>query len=445
MKIAIIGTGYVGLVAGTCFADFGNEVTCIDIDANKISQLNAGGLPIYEPGLDDMLQRNRKEGRIVFTTDIISAIKNSQVIFIAVGTPPGKNHEADLTFVLDVAKQIGKHMREYKVVVTKSTVPVGTADKIEAAIKASQASPLDFDVVSNPEFLREGEAILDFTTPERVVIGTRTERARKIMEQIYRTVARANKPIVYTDIKSAEMIKYASNAMLATRISFMNEIARLCEKVGADVKEVAKGMGLDSRIGPRFLQAGLGYGGSCFPKDVQALAQTMEQNHVPSKILHAVEAVNVEQKKIAFEKLKAVVGSVRGKTIAVWGLAFKPKTDDMREAPSMTLIGALHEAGAKITAFDPEAQAVAKKTLAHIPIIYCENPYDAIKGADALVVVTEWNEFRQLDTDQMKSLMKSPVIVDGRNIWEPAEMRAKGFTYVGIGRNGQQSIKGGQH
>lgn len=436
MKIAVIGSGYVGLVGGTCFADFGNQVTCVDIDEKKIALLNSGGVPIYEPGLDDMLERNRKEGRIVFTTDFAAAIKDNDVIFIAVGTPPGKNHEADLSFVLDVAKKIGSNMQNYKVIVTKSTVPVGTADKIEQAIKVAQTTPVEFDVVSNPEFLREGEAILDFTNPERVVIGTKTERARKVMEQLYRTVARANKPIVYTDIKSAEMIKYASNAMLATRISFMNEIARLCEKVGADVKEVAKGMGLDSRIGPRFLQAGLGYGGSCFPKDVQALAQTMQQHHVPSKILHAVEEVNAEQKQVAFEKLRQAVGDVKGKTIAVWGLAFKPKTDDMREAPSLTVIESLHKAGAKIFAFDPEAQVVAKKMLAHIPITYCQRPYDAITGADALVVVTEWNEFRQLDLDRIKSVMKSPIIVDGRNIWEPSEMKAKGFTYIGIGRNG---------
>ncbi len=441
MKIAVIGTGYVGLVAGTCFADFGNEITCVDVDEKKIKLLNEGGVPIYEPGLADMLERNRKEGRITFTTDIKSAIKNNEVIFIAVGTPPGKNHEADLSFVLDVAKKIGEQMQQYKVIVTKSTVPVGTADKIEHTVKTVQKTPVEFDVVSNPEFLREGEAILDFTNPERVVIGTKSERARKVMEQLYRTVARANKPIVYTDIKSAEMIKYASNAMLATRISFMNEIARLCEKVGADVKEVAKGMGLDSRIGPRFLQAGLGYGGSCFPKDVQALAQTMEQNHLPSKILHAVEAVNAEQKRIAFEKLKEILHDLKGKTIAVWGLAFKPKTDDMREAPSIVLIEELHKNGAKIAAFDPEAEHIAKKMMNNIPITYCEKPYDALRNADALVVVTEWNEFRQLDPDKMKEIMKSPVIIDGRNIWEPQEMRAKGFTYVGVGRNG--IVKGG--
>lgn len=445
MKIAIIGTGYVGLTVGTCLAELGNDVICVDVDEKKINELNNGKVPIYEPGLEDMLERNFKEKRISFTTDIKKAIESSDVIFIAVGTPPGKDHKADLSFVKQVAKDVGTYMNSYKVVVDKSTVPVGTAQLVSEIIKDAQKSKIfgtngvgnqkesiEFDVVSNPEFLREGEAINDFMVPDRVVIGVDSEKARKIMEDIYKGIARTNRPIMFTDTKSAEIIKYASNAMLATRISFMNEIARLCEKSGGDVKEVAKGMGLDSRIGPRFLQAGVGYGGSCFPKDVKALAQTMNHHETESKILQAVEQVNEEQKRSLLPKIKSLLPDLNGKTIAIWGLAFKPKTDDMREAPSIVIIGQLQEEGVKIRAFDPEAEETAKKVLNDVE--YVSDPYDAIKDADALVIVTEWNEFRNLDKEKMKALLKQPNIIDGRNVYGPEEMKKLGFNYISVGR-----------
>jgi len=432
MKIAMVGIGYVGLTVGTCLAELGNDVICVDIDENKVNGLNNGKIPIYEPGLDDMLKRNFKEKRISFTADVKQAIQDSDVIFIAVGTPPGKDHRADLSFVREVAKSIGKYMNNYKVIVDKSTVPVGTAQMVAELIRNNQSEPIEFDVVSNPEFLREGEAINDFMVPDRVVIGADSEKARKIMEGIYKGITRTNKPIMFTDTKSAEIIKYASNAMLATRISFMNEIARLCEKSGGDVKEVAKGMGLDSRIGPRFLQAGVGYGGSCFPKDVKALAQTMNHHEVESKILQVVEDVNKEQKKSLLPKIKKLLPDLNGKTLAIWGLAFKPKTDDMREAPSLVVIEQLQAEGAKIKAFDPEAEESAKKTLKDVE--YMQDPYDAIKDADALVIVTEWNEFRNLDKGKMKILLKQPNIIDGRNVYDPKEMKELGFSYIGVGR-----------
>jgi UDPglucose 6-dehydrogenase len=432
MKIAVIGSGYVGLVAGTCLADMGNDVICVDIDKKKVELLGHGHVPIYEPGLADMLKRNREEKRIHFTTDIESAIKASTAIFIAVGTPPGKDHEADLSAVKAVAKKIGEHMNDYKVIIDKSTVPVGTADVVENIIKENQKQVIPFDVVSNPEFLREGEAIGDFTNPDRIVIGTKSGKAKEIMKDIYDGIVRVGKPIVFTDVKSAEMIKYASNAMLATRISFMNEVARLCEKVGADVKMVAKGMGYDQRIGPRFLQAGAGYGGSCFPKDVKALMRTMKDNGVYATLLEAVEKINEQQKKSLLPKIKKLVPELKGKKIAVWGLAFKPKTDDMREAPSIVIIEQLQEAGAKIAAFDPEAEETAKKVLKDIE--YVKTPYDALDGADALVIVTEWNVFRDLDKEKMKKLMNSPNIIDGRNVYDPDEMREEGFNYIGVGR-----------
>jgi UDPglucose 6-dehydrogenase len=432
MKIAIIGTGYVGLTVGTCLAELGNDVICVDIDKNKIDALNNGQVPIYEPGLEDMLKRNFKEKRISFTTDSKQAIQNSEVIFIAVGTPPGKDHKADLSFVKDVAKDIGNHINGYKVIVNKSTVPVGTAQLVKDIINENQKEQIDFDVVSNPEFLREGEAINDFMMPDRIIIGADNEKARKIMEDIYKGIARTNKPIIFTDTKSAEIIKYASNAMLATRISFMNELSRLCEKSGGDVKEVAKGIGLDSRIGPRFLQAGVGYGGSCFPKDVKALAQTMNHHAIESKILQAVEEVNEEQKKSLLPKIKKLLPDLNGKTIAVWGLAFKPKTDDMREAPSIIIINQLQEEGANIKAFDPEAEETAKKILSNIE--YVNDPYDAIKDADALMIITEWNEFRTLDKQKIKQLLKQPNIIDGRNVYGPREMKELGFNYIGVGR-----------
>ena len=432
MKITMVGTGYVGLTVGTCLAELGNDVICVDIDENKVNSLNNGEVPIYEPGLDNMLKRNFKSKRISFTIDVKGAIQTSDVIFIAVGTPPGKDHKADLSFVKQVAKDIGTYMNGYKVVVDKSTVPVGTAQLVSEIIKENQLEPIDFDVVSNPEFLREGEAINDFMMPDRVVIGADSEKAKNMMENIYKGIARTNKPIMFTDTKSAEIIKYASNAMLATRISFMNEIAKLCEKSGGDVKEVAKGMGLDSRIGPRFLQAGVGYGGSCFPKDVKALAQTMNHHEVESKILQSVEHVNEEQKKSLLPKIKKLLPDLNGKTIAIWGLAFKPKTDDMREAPSVVVIEQLQNEGARIRAFDPVAQESAKKMLNNVE--YFSDPYDAIKDADMLVIVTEWNEFRNLDKQKMKELMKHPNILDGRNVYGPNEMKELGFNYIGVGR-----------
>jgi UDPglucose 6-dehydrogenase len=432
MKISCMGCGYVGLVAGTCLADMGNEVTCFDIDKGKINKLKKSIIPIYEPGLKDMFERNIKEKRLHFSNDIKTTIKESNVIFITVGTPPGQNHEADLFAVESVAKQIGKNMNTYKVIVNKSTVPVGTAELVKNIIERNQTGKYEFDVVSNPEFLREGEAVKDFTNPDRIVIGTDNEKAKKIMVSIYRGIARTDKPVFITDIKSAEMIKYASNAMLATRISFMNEIAQLCEKVGADVKSVAKGVGLDNRIGPRFLQAGMGYGGSCFPKDVKALAELMKRNKVKGKILSAVNWVNENQRSFILSKIKKLLPHLKGKTIAIWGLAFKPKTDDIREAPSIAIIMELQGLGAKIRAFDPEAKINAKKVLKCVT--FCNDPYSTVKGCDALVIATEWNEFRVLDMDKVKRLLKQPNIIDGRNIYEPEEMRSAGFNYIGIGR-----------
>ena len=432
MKISCMGCGYVGLVAGTCLADMGNEIICFDIDKGKINKLEKGIIPIYEPGLKDMFERNVKEKRLHFSNGIKTAIKESNVIFITVGTPPGKNHEADLFAVESVAEQIGRNMNTYKVIVNKSTVPVGTAELVKNIIKRNQTGEYEFDVVSNPEFLREGEAVKDFTNPDRIVIGTDSERAKKIMVSIYRGIARTDKPVFITDIKSAEMIKYASNAMLATRISFMNEIAQLCDKVGADVKSVAKGVGLDNRIGPRFLQAGMGYGGSCFPKDVKALAELMKRNKVKGKILSAVNWVNENQRNFILSKIKRLLPHLKGKTIAIWGLAFKPKTDDIREAPSIAIIMELQGLGAKIRAFDPEARINAKKVLKDVT--FCNDPYSTVKSCDALVIATEWNEFRVLDMDKIKRLLKQPNIIDGRNIYEPEEMRSAGFNYIGIGR-----------
>jgi|TARA_B100002003_G_scaffold220431_1_gene222776 UDPglucose 6-dehydrogenase len=432
MKITIIGTGYVGLVAGTCLAELGNDVICLDIDEKKINNLNEGIMPIYEPGLKEIAIRNKEQGRLTFTTDKNKAIKESTVIFIAVGTPMGENHEADLKFVRSVAQDIGEIMEDYKVIVDKSTVPVGTADMVKQIISDSQKEKIKFDVVSNPEFLKEGCAIKDFMTPDRIVIGSDSEKAKEIMNDVYGSIARTDKPILHTDIKSAELIKYASNAMLATRISFMNELSHLAEKVGADIKRVAQGMGLDSRIGPRFLQAGVGYGGSCFPKDVQALIQTLKQNDCKSRILDSVEEVNYDQKRHILPKLQKLVPELSGKKIAVWGLAFKPKTDDVREAPALMLIEALQKLGANIQAFDPVAQEKAKEVLHDIN--YAENPYEALEGADALVIMTEWDEFRELDKEKMKSLLKNPYVVDGRNIYDPEEMKELGFNYIGVGR-----------
>lgn len=432
MKITMIGTGYVGLVTGTCLAGLGNDVICVDIDENKINKLNDGIIPIYEPGLKDLIETNIKEKRISFTTNIQYGIKESDVIFIAVGTPSDDKGNADLSFVCDVAKNIGKYMNKYTVIVDKSTVPVGTSDIVKKIIKENQKIDIEYDLISNPEFLREGEAIKDFMNPDRIVIGYETEKSRKIMEKIYSGIERTGKPIVYTDIKSAELIKYASNAMLATRISFMNMLAPLCEKVNANIKEVSKGLGLDSRIGPRFLQAGVGYGGSCFPKDIKALIKTLEENKCDTDLLNAVENINEIQKKCIIPKIKSVLGNLKGKTIAIWGLAFKPKTDDMREAPSIKIIGELQKLGANIKAFDPITENNAKKILKNIE--YGNNPYNTIKDCDALVIVTEWDEFRQLDLELVKSLLKTPIIIDGRNIYDPKEMETYGFKYISIGR-----------
>ncbi len=432
MKIAIIGTGYVGLTIGVCLAELGNDVICLDVNQTKIENLNNDVLPIYEPGLDELFKRNKNRGRLIFTTDKKKAIEDSSVIFIAVGTPMGENHEADLRFVKAVAEDIGVFMNGYKIVVNKSTVPVGTADMVKEIIQKNQKVPTEFDVVSNPEFLREGSAIKDFMAPDRVVVGSDSDKAKKVMNKIYKSMVRTGKPILHTDIKSAELIKYASNAMLATRISFMNELSHLSEKIGADIKKVAQGIGLDQRIGARFLQAGIGYGGSCFPKDVQALIQTIKKNGCEAKILNAVEEVNQKQKLSLIPKIQKLVPDLNGKLIAVWGLAFKPKTDDIRDAPSLLIINELIKFGAKIKVFDPIAMENAKKILSGVN--YAENPYDAVENADALVLVTEWNVFRQLDKARIKSLLKEPNIIDGRNMWDPKEMKEFGFNYIGVGR-----------
>ena len=430
MKITIIGTGYVGSVTGACLAELGNTVTCLDIDPEKIDKFKQGIMPIYEPGLNDLVKRNIREDRLAFTTDSAAAIKNAEVIFIAVGTPSDDNGDVNLKFIESAARDIARYMGSYTVIVDKSTVPVGTADKIKAILGTTNKK---FDMVSNPEFLREGEAIKDFMNPDRVVIGVDSDKAKEIMIKIYKGIERTGKPILITDIKSAELIKYASNAMLATRISFMNEVSRLCEVSGADIKLVAKGMGLDNRIGPRFLQAGIGYGGSCFPKDVKGLIKTGEHYGVDFKLLKAVEATNQEQKKHIIPIIvETLGGNVKEKTIAVWGLAFKPKTDDMREASSVVLINELQKLGAKINAFDPESMEVAKTMLSNVK--YGKDAYDTIKDVDALVIATEWDEFRGVDLIKIRSLLKTPIIFDGRNIYDPAEMKELGFTYYGVGR-----------
>lgn len=432
MEISVVGSGYVGLVAGTCFADLGNDVICIDKDLQKIKKLKQGKPIIFEQGLKDLMEINMREKRLHFTTNIKQAIRDAEVIFIAVGTPSGKDHRADLTAVKEVAADIGRYMQDYKVVVNKSTVPVGTADLVRTVIQLHQKNSIPFDVVSNPEFMREGYAVQDFLNPDRIIIGVDSPRAQKVMEQIYRGIVRTGKPMMTTDIKSAEIIKYASNAFLATKISFINEVARLCEKVGADVKEVAKGMGLDERIGARFLQAGAGYGGSCFPKDVRALIYKGKEHNVPFAVLDAVEKVNMEARDLLIKKLRKVYPNLKGKTIAIWGLAFKPMTDDMREAPSITIVKKLQSLGVNIVAFDPVAEENARKIFHNVQ--FRQKPYDAVAGCDALMIITEWNEFRVLDLNKVKSLMKHPVIIDGRNVYEPKEMNELGFTYFGFGR-----------
>jgi UDPglucose 6-dehydrogenase len=437
MNITMVGTGYVGLVTGTCLASLGNNVICVDTDKSKIDMLNKGKMPIFEPGLRDMVELNVKEGRLSFTTSPKEGVEKGDVIFIAVGTPSDEDGHADMRYVHAVAKDIGEYMNGYKVVVDKSTVPVGTADAVKKIIKENQTEKHEFDLVSNPEFLREGVAIKDFMNPDRVVIGCNSAKAEEIMKKIYRGIERTGKPVMFTDIESAEIIKYASNAMLATRISFMNMLAPLCEKMGADIKAVAKGMGLDTRIGPRFLQAGVGYGGSCFPKDVKAILNTLEENGFDAGLLKEVESINDNQKRSVIPKIKTLIPDLKGKKIAIWGLAFKPKTDDMREAPSIVIIDELTKLGAKIRAFDPVAAENAKTIFDKMgikDIEYAKNPYETLKGCDGLVVVTEWDEFRQLDLKEIKKSLKSPIIIDGRNIYDPKEMADAGFSYVCVGR-----------
>lgn len=443
MNICVIGTGYVGLVAGTCFADSGNDVICVDIDIRKIERLNKGEIPIYEPGLEELVKRNAKDGRLQFTTDMTYAVKSSLICFIAVGTPPGEDGSADLKHVMDAARGIARAMDGYRIIVNKSTVPVGTADKVKDAIKEDlgrRGKDYNFDVASNPEFLKEGAAIDDFMKPDRVVIGTESEKAKEIMRELYEPFVRTDKPILFMDVKSAEVTKYAANAMLATKISFINEIANLCALVGADINNVRKGIGHDSRIGFEFLFPGVGYGGSCFPKDVQAIIRTAGEYGYNMKILKSVEDVNYRQKGLIvdrilehFKRQDSSANSLAGKIIGIWGLSFKPKTDDMREAPSITIIERLLDAGARIKAHDPEAMDEAKKVFGS-RIEYIQDNYEVLNGADALAVITEWNEFRRPNFEKVKDLMKTPVIFDGRNIYDPKEMRSMGFTYYGIGR-----------
>ncbi|MEW5914973.1 MAG: UDP-glucose/GDP-mannose dehydrogenase family protein [Gemmatimonadota bacterium] len=434
MRITVIGTGYVGLVVGACLAETGNDVVCADVDPAKIEGLKKDVLPIYEPGLEDLVSRNQKERRLTFTTDVPASIGRADVIFIAVGTPPDEDGSADLRHVLDVADKIGEHMGGEVVVVTKSTVPVGTAAKVAAAVGKKAKYP--FHMCSNPEFLKEGAAVDDFLKPDRVVLGVDSDHARSVMAELYAPFVRTGKPIIFMDIPSAEMTKYAANAMLATRISFMNEIANLCERVGANVDHVRKGIGSDSRIGPSFLFPGPGYGGSCFPKDVKALVRTAQECRSPLGVLEAVEHANDRQKRRLYEMLREAAGSdLRGKRIAVWGLAFKPNTDDMREAPALTLIEQLHADGATVAAHDPAAMHEAKRRLGE-RITYVEVNYDALDGADALVVVTDWNAYRHPDFERIRSALKRPIIIDGRNLYDPVKMRSLGFTYRSIGREG---------
>jgi UDPglucose 6-dehydrogenase len=436
MKIAVVGTGYVGLVTGTCFAETGNRVTCVDIDPQKITKLAAGEITIYEPGLEKIFLRNLREGRLQFTTDLQKGIADAEIIFLALPTPPGEDGSADLRYVLGVAADLGKLLKDYKVIVDKSTVPVGTAEKVQAAIAAHYAG--EFDVVSNPEFLREGVAVDDFMKPDRVVIGTQSERARKVMNDLYAPFVRQGNPIIFMDEKSAELTKYAANSFLATKISFMNEIAQLCERMGADVDMVRRGIGSDDRIGKRFLFPGIGYGGSCFPKDVQALIKSAEDVQYHFSILQAVEAVNERQKKHLLPKIRSHFnGNLQGVKLALWGLAFKPNTDDIREAPALQLIEALTSEGAIMVAYDPEAMSNVKKLVGD-KIQYAANPYDALVGADALIIATEWSEFRTPDFDRIGETLQQKVIFDGRNLFDVKQMKALGYHYESIGR-GQQA------
>ena len=431
MRVAVIGTGYVGLVVGACLAETGNDVICADVDQSKIGALKQNKIPMYEPGLEPMVVRNQREGRLTFTTDVPQAVERSEVVFIAVGTPPDEDGSADLQHVLDVARTIGEHMNQPKVVVTKSTVPVGTADKVRAEVARHTRTP--FHVCSNPEFLKEGAAVEDFMKPDRVVVGVDSDEAARVIEELYAPFVRTGNPLIVMDVASAEMTKYAANAMLATRISFMNQIARLCEASGADVTLVRRGIGSDRRIGPAFLFPGPGYGGSCFPKDVKALIRTSAERGVDLDILKAVESANETQKQILYAKLSRHLGDLNQRTIAVWGLAFKAETDDVRESPSLVLIEALLCAGAKVQVHDPAAMKTAAHQLGN-RVKYANHAYDALGGADALAIVTEWLEYRNPDFTRIKNLLNRPLIVDGRNLYDPAKLGRLGFTYDSIGR-----------
>lgn len=439
MNIAVVGTGYVGLVSGTCFAEMGVNVTCVDIDTKKIASLKSGEIPIYEPGLDDMVKRNIKEGRLKFSTSLAECLDEVEIVFSAVGTPPDEDGSADLQYVLNVAREFGRNIKKFTILVTKSTVPVGTAAKVKAAIQeelVARGEDIEFDVASNPEFLKEGAAIKDFMSPDRVVIGVDSDRAQKLMAKLYRPFMLTNNRIIFTDIPSAEMIKYAANSMLATRISFMNDIANLCEIVGADVNMVRKGIGADVRIGSKFLYPGCGYGGSCFPKDVKALIKTAERNGYDMRVLKAVEEVNERQKEILYEKLVKEFGgeaNLNGKRIALWGLAFKPETDDMREATSLVIIDKLAEAGAEIVVYDPVAMNECRRRVGD-KVKYAKDMYDAVLGADALMMLTEWKQFRLPSWGVVKQSMRNPLVLDGRNIYDAAELAQQGFKYYCIGR-----------
>ena len=437
MKIAIVGTGYVGLVTGTCFAEMGTEVFCVDVDKNKIDNLKKGIVPIYEPGLDELVARNMQAGRLHFTTELKECLDEVEVLFSAVGTPPDEDGRADLKYVLEVARTVGRYMNKYILVVTKSTVPVGTAQKVKRAIKDEQAKRnvnIEFDIASNPEFLKEGAAVKDFMSPDRVVVGVESERAEKLMSKLYRPFLLNNFRVIFMDVPSAEMTKYAANAMLATRISFMNDIANLCERVGADVECVRKGIGSDTRIGKHFLYAGCGYGGSCFPKDVKALLHTGKENGYTMRVIEAVEEVNETQKSIVFEKVNKLFNNdLKGKIVAIWGLAFKPDTDDMREAPALEVIARLLAAGAVVKVYDPVAMAECRRRIDDF-VVYAQDMYEAVIDADALLLLTEWKQFRIPSWSVIHKVMKSHVVVDGRNIYDGEELKELGFTYSRIGQ-----------
>ena len=437
MKIAIIGTGYVGLVSGACFAEMGLDITCVDIDHRKIEALNAGRIPIYEPGLEEIVRRNVEAGRLHFTTDLAACLDRMEVVFLAVGTPPLEDGSADLRQVFEVARTFGRHIRRYTLLVTKSTVPVGTAQRIREIVATElkvRGEEIEFDVASNPEFLKEGAAVKDFMSPDRVVVGVESERARKLMARLYRPFLINNFRVMFMDIASAEMTKYAANAMLATRISFMNDIANLCDRVGADVEMVRKGIGADLRIGNKFLYPGCGYGGSCFPKDVQALARTAREHGYTMQVIEAVERVNEAQKEVLFRKVKELLGNLYGRRIALWGLAFKPETDDIRKAPALVVIERLLEVGAEVVAYDPVAMDECRRRLTGKPVRYARNMYEAAEGADAVVLVTEWKEFRMPDWPRLRATMRGDAVIDGRNIFDKQEVLAAGFRYSGIGK-----------